>query len=443
MTGTGEKFRMSFRTICAWVLALAVLSAVAPAPALAQRLAPPPAPQATYVVRAGDTLFSIATRYRTDAATLAQLNGIVNPTLIYVGQTLTVPALAGAPASPAPLATATLAPASAPASDAVYIVQPGETLYRIALRYNTSVAHLAAYNKLDSPTMIYGGQRLLIPSGARNSDTVPALPNLPEPFVSVDIAPLPVIQGNTIAITVLSSRAVSLNGTFLDWTIPFAQEGSAYHAVIGIHAMQKPGLFPLTITAVDAGGRQTSMTASIQVAAGKFYYETIPVAASQQGLLAPDIVAAERNQLASLYGAFTPQRYWSGLFMLPTTGNITSVFGSRREYVGAIFNNYHEGVDFWGVGGTPVYAPADGVVVWAQPLKIRGNALIIDHGWGVLSGFYHLAQVEAVTGQRVRQGQVVARIGNTGLSTGSHLHWDLRVRNMNVDPLQWTRRVFP
>ena len=438
---------MSFRTLCAWVLALALFRSTAPAPALAQQLAPPPAPQTAYIVRAGDTLFSIAARYRINAATLAQLNSIVNPTLIYVGQTLTVPALPGAPVSPAPAATAALAPATlapyAPAGDAVCIVQPGETLYRIALRYNTSAANLSAYNKLDSPTMIYAGQRLLIPSGAKNSDTVPALPSLPDPFVSVDIAPLPVIQGNTIAITVLTSRDVSLSGTFLDWTIPFAKEGSAYYAVIGIHAMQKPGLFPMAITAVDASGRQTSMTSSIQVVTGKFFYETIPVAESQQALLAPEIVAAERNQLARLYGAFTPHRYWNGLLTLPTAGRITSLFGSRREYVGAIFNNYHEGIDFWGTGGTPVYAPADGVVVWAQPLKIRGNALIIDHGWGVFSGLYHLSQFEATVGQRVAQGQVVARIGNTGLSTGSHLHWDVRVRTMNVDPLQWTRRVFP
>src|SRR5512136_400100 len=111
---------MSFRTLCAWVVALAMFSTVAPAPALAQQLAPPPAPQTTYVVHAGDTLFSIATRYRTDAATLARLNGIVNPTLIYVGQTLTVPALPGAAAAQAPAATATLAPASAPAGDTVY-----------------------------------------------------------------------------------------------------------------------------------------------------------------------------------------------------------------------------------------------------------------------------------------------------------------------------------
>ena len=422
----------------AWMLALVVMAIAWPLPpASADNLAPPNAAPTPYVVRAGDTLFSIATRYHTTAATLAQLNGIVNPTMIYVGQSLTVPAAPGVPSAPPPTAT------PAPAGDMVYIVRPGETLYRIALRYNTTAWNLAAYNKLDNPTMIYASQRLMIPSGSKNSETVPALPSLPDPFVSVDIAPLPVIQGNTIAVTVLTSRDVALSGTFLDWTLPFAKQGSAYYALIGIHAMQKQGLFPMTLTATDSGGRQTSMTTSVQVVAGKFWYETINMTEAQQALLAPDIVTAERDQLASIYDVFTPQRYWNGLFALPTNGKITSVFGSRRDYVGAEFNKYHEGVDFWGTSGTPVYAPADGVVVLARPLKVRGNAVIIDHGWGVYSGLYHLSEIDVTVGQRVSQGQAVARIGSTGLSTGSHLHWDVRIRNMNVDPLQWTRRIFP
>ena len=426
---------MSSHKLRRWVLALMVMAMLMPAwPVSAQNLVPPSAAPTTYIVRPGDTLFSIATRYHTTAATLAQLNGIVNPTMIYVGQTLNVPA-----ASKAPSPTAT----PAPAGDMVYVVQPGETLFRIALRYNMTAWNLAAYNKLASPTMIYTGQRLMIPSGFKDSETVPALPSLVDPFVSVDIAPLPVIQGNTLAITVLTSRDVALNGTFLDWSIPFVRQGSAYYGLIGIHAMQKSGLFPMTITATDSGGRRTSMTTSIQVLAGKFWYETISVSKELRGLLAPEIVTAERDQLAGIYSAFTPQKYWSGLFTLPTKGNVTSVFGSRRDYVGADFNKYHEGIDFWGVTGTPVYAPADGVVVLAQPLKIRGNALIIDHGWGVYSGFYHLSQLDVKAGQQVKQGQVVARIGSTGLSTGSHLHWDVRIRDQNVDPLQWTRRLFP
>jgi murein DD-endopeptidase MepM/ murein hydrolase activator NlpD len=267
--------------------------------------------------------------------------------------------------------------------------------------------------------------------------------DLPDPFVSVDVAPLPVIQGNTIAITVLTSRDVSLNGTFLDWTIPFAKQGSAYYGLVGVHAMQKVGLFPLTITATDATGKQTSMTTSVQVVAGKFVYELIDLSPEKQALLAPDLVNAERDKLYGILSTFTPTRYWNGLFTVPATGNVTSAFGSRRTYKGGVFANYHEGTDFWGATGMPVYAPADGVVALAGPLAVRGNAILIDHGWGVFSGLYHLSKIEVTAGQRVKQGQLVGRIGSTGLSTGAHLHWDVRVRGLNVDPLQWTRRIFP
>ena len=433
---------MSLRSLRACTLAFALVIAWLPAmnvmPVSAQRFAPPIAgPTTTYIVRPGDTLFSIAARYRTTVTTLAQLNGIVNPTMVYVGQTLIVPATASQ--SLAPSATAT----SAPAGDLVYIVQPGETLYRIAVRYGTTAWTLAAYNKLDSPSVIYAGQRLMIPSGSKNSATVPALPSLPDPFVSVDVAPLPVIQGNTIVVTVLTSKPVSLNGTFLDWAIPFVQEGNAYYGLVGIHAMQKVGLFPLTITATDSTGKRTTMTTSVQVGAGKFAYETINLPPDRQALLAPELVNAERDKLYKIFSAFTRSRYWNGLFTLPTTGGVSSVFGSRRAYSGGIFASYHEGTDFSGTNGVPIHAPADGMIVLAQPLTVRGNAIILDHGWGIFSGLYHMSEINVTVGQRVKQGQVVGKIGGTGLATGPHLHWDLRVRGLNVDPLQWTRRVFP
>jgi murein DD-endopeptidase MepM/ murein hydrolase activator NlpD len=432
---------MVFRRMCAWALALAilVLPLMSAAPASAESVPPAASSPADYVVRAGDTLFSIATRYHTDVPALARLNGIVNPMMIYVGQALTLPAAPASPVAPTPTATAK----SNPAADMVYTVQPGETLFRIALKYSTTASALATYNKLDNPSVVYAGQRLLIPSGSQNSATVPAVSSLPDPFISVDIAPLPVIQGNTIAITVLTSRDVTLNCTFLDWSVPFAKEGSAYHGLVGIHAMQKPGVFPLTLIATSSDGRQATMTTSVQVMAGKFAYEIIKVPADKQGLLAPNLVNAEREKLYKVLNVVTPTRYWNGLFKLPAIGNFSSVFGSRRTYVGGVFTNYHEGTDINASAGSPVYAPADGIVALAEPLTVRGNAILIDHGWGIYSGLYHLSKIEVQVGQFVKQGQVVGRVGTTGLSTGPHLHWDVRVRGLNVDPLQWTRRIFP
>ena len=92
---------------------------------------------------------------------------------------------------------------------------------------------------------------------------------------------------------------------------------------------------------------------------------------------------------------------------------------------------------------TPIYAPAPGVVVWAGPLQVRGNTTIIDHGWGVYTGYWHQAGILVQTGEQVETGQEIGSIGSTGLVTGAHLHWELWVSGVQVDPLQWAREVMP
>lgn len=98
---------------------------------------------------------------------------------------------------------------------------------------------------------------------------------------------------------------------------------------------------------------------------------------------------------------------------------------------------YHEGVDFSAYGGTPIYAPAAGTVVLAERLYVRGGAVIIDHGLGVFSGFYHMSAIHAVAGQDVRPGDLLGEVGTTGLSTGNHLHWDLLINGIWVDAAVW------
>ena len=75
----------------------------------------------------------------------------------------------------------------------------------------------------------------------------------------------------------------------------------------------------------------------------------------------------------------------------------------------------------------------------AEALQVRGMAVIVDHGRGVTSGYWHLSQVNVVEGQMVDPGAVLGLVGNTGLSTGAHLHWEMRVMGIPVDPLQWVR----
>ena len=82
-------------------------------------------------------------------------------------------------------------------------------------------------------------------------------------------------------------------------------------------------------------------------------------------------------------------------------------------------------------------APADGVVALAEPLHIRGNAVILDHGRGIFTGYWHLSEFRVKPGQIVKRGDILGLVGNTGLSTGAHLHWEMRIDGVAVDPLQF------
>jgi murein DD-endopeptidase MepM/ murein hydrolase activator NlpD len=104
---------------------------------------------------------------------------------------------------------------------------------------------------------------------------------------------------------------------------------------------------------------------------------------------------------------------------------------------------FHTGLDFGGGDGLPITAPAAGQVVFAGPLTVRGNATIIDHGWGVYSGFWHQSAIQVQVGQMVEQNEVIGLVGGTGRVTGAHLHWELWVNGIQVDPLDWLIDTYP
>ncbi len=409
-------------------------------PAAAQESAP-----TIYVVQPGDMLSGIALRYGLTTAELAEANGLINPNLIYVGLKLSIPASSGA------------APAAKPAGrlakvvNRLHIVQADETLFSIALKYGTTVRSLLATNQIDQAGLIVPGQQLIIPADATSNQAgvaQPATP-LPSPFTSIEIGSLPLYQGSMLEVTVRASRPISLTGQFGDWNIPFAQDGDHYTGLVGVGAHPvsgvMPGLHSIVITATHDNAVPAVVASNVQIRPGHFNSEYIILSADRQDLLDPALVNAELKKLNDTWTVFNPQRYWNGLFRVPVDKfiKISSPFGTRRSYGGGPMTSYHEGTDFAVPAGTPVYAPADGVVMIAEPLAVRGNAVVIDHGWGIYSGLYHLSEIKVTPGQQVKQGDLVGLSGNTGLSTGAHLHWDIRVRGLNVDALQFTRQVFP
>jgi murein DD-endopeptidase MepM/ murein hydrolase activator NlpD len=388
---------------------------------------------AEYTVQPGDTLAIIARRYGVTTEEVARLNRLANPSLIYVGQRLVIPSKGSRPIADDSSPTGALPTAQRPSGGQVHVVQSGDTLARIAARYGISVWSLAQANQIANPSVIHVGQRLLVPTAEGSS-------NLPPPFLKLDVVPAVAVQGRTVQVWIEMDGDASLSGQFDGRPLFFANVDRQVHTLIAIPAMAAPGPYPLEITAVQ-GVRQASVSSMLYVTPGDFGVQYISLSADKERLLDPELVAQEGRRIHEVTAQPTLPGLWQGPFAVPLAGApaLSAPFGGRRSYNGGPVSSYHAGVDYSVGAGTPVLSPASGRVVLAEALQVRGNAVIVDHGRGVMSGYWHLAQVNVVEGQMVEPGTVLGLVGSTGLSTGAHLHWEMRVMGIPVDPLQWVR----
>lgn len=145
-------------------------------------------------------------------------------------------------------------------------------------------------------------------------------------------------------------------------------------------------------------------------------------------------IAAEKAQAETIYGHFTPIRYWDKPFIQPLDTFITSEYGSARTYNGSL-KSYHGGIDFRARTPIPILAANDGIVVLAQERYYSGGTIIIDHGEGIYTCYFHLSQFNIHVGDRVERGQSIALSGATGRITGPHLHFGMMVYGIQTDPL--------
>jgi murein DD-endopeptidase MepM/ murein hydrolase activator NlpD len=153
----------------------------------------------------------------------------------------------------------------------------------------------------------------------------------------------------------------------------------------------------------------------------------------------------ETRELWELLARTDAKNIWyTGAFSLPVSGaRITAGFADRRVYDladGGSSQSLHNGVDLAAAQGTPVAACGAGRVVLAENRLLTGNSIVIEHLPGVYSLYYHLSQIAVAEGQWVRGGQRIGAVGMTGLATGPHLHWELRVGAQPVDPLAFIGR---
>lgn len=246
-------------------------------------------------------------------------------------------------------------------------------------------------------------------------------------------------QGSTLVIQIRANREVTLTGTLANRPLEFVQLDGTYWALAGFTSWSPVGPHDVVVEARSDLGEVIQATDTVTVTYSAFPVEIIDIPSDREYLLDPAIVVAERKRLDAIYAEFRPDKVWQGVFGYPVQAvTITSAYGARRQYDTG--PGYHAGVDLDGELGDAVFASADGHVALAEFLQVRGGTAIVDHGLGVYSCYAHMSEIFARPGESVSRGQVIGYMGSTGLSTGTHLHWELRVGGIAVDPFEWSRR---
>ncbi|GAB4579629.1 MAG: hypothetical protein Fur0022_23670 [Anaerolineales bacterium] len=372
----------------------------------------------TRTIPYGETLRSLSRRYQISTTQLTKLNRLVSPWELYAGSSLILPVSSG----------------EVPEYNRA-LLGTGETMLELAVRNNVNPWELAEINQLSHIHEVLPGEVLFLPG-----QTLAGPGAFPAPITDVQLSDF--YQGETGVIHIFATDGSTFEGNLRNRTFPFYHLESGHYAGLqGVHALAEPGLYPLTITGTLPNGASFTHSQPVLVRALGYLFETITV---PPALIDPEITQQEEDFVRPMVNQFTPQRYWQGLFLSPSPCPtcINSGFGNRRSYNGSAFTYFHGGVDFPPVA-LEITASADGVVVFADLLEVRGNFTLIDHGWGIFSAYLHQSELYVKAGDSVKAGQVIGLIGNTGRSTGAHLHWEIWVGGVQVNPLTWLDTPFP
>lgn len=249
------------------------------------------------------------------------------------------------------------------------------------------------------------------------------------------ISPHLIQQGKCFSIMVVSAEGIAkLETDFAGQRVRLYKNGDGYKGIIGVPPEQKPGKYKLTLKIT--GNRDVQSRVSIVVALTKFPSVSFWLKPERKKLLAKDLVADEWALVEKVLVVESQEQRWAGKFLLPVKFPVSMKFGTV-ENVNNQQRGQHRGMDLAAPFGTEVAAANNGRVVFAQVLKVFGGTMVIDYGQGIHSLYFHLSKFLAPVGTDVKKGEVVALSGNSGVSSGPHLHWGMSVHNLRVDPMQW------
>jgi len=304
--------------------------------------------------------------------------------------------------------------------------------------------------KLDTTLLADGRHELALAAadaGGRSASTAVTFYVANHPTVlELAFDPPRVDQGRILAVRLNANKKLyDLEGELWEQKFPFYKTADGFASLVGVRASCPPGDYPVVVTGFDAYDQPVKLEGTVAVADGGYLKEKIVIAAPEKKKIFDPALEEKKmleyRKVQSIITRRRDEQLWAGTFIMPAEGRTTSPFGTYRTFsTGG--EERHLGVDLANKEGTPVRAANRGEVMLAEELIVRGKAVVVDHGRGVFTIYNHLSATAVEPGEKVEKGQILGYMGSSGLATGSHLHWEMRVFKWVVDPLEWTQKTF-
>ena len=254
----------------------------------------------------------------------------------------------------------------------------------------------------------------------------------PSLLTAVQLPEASPVPGGIISIAIADASEKPPNVFFNDKRVLVVKNNHLWFAVVGISLSEKPGNHQITL---KSDGQQNLLIEFV-VQSKDYPAQYITLKNKRMVNPNPDDLARIKRERAPIKKALRTWRETDDVdtnFALPVQGRLSSPFGLKR-----FFNNQprnpHSGLDIAAPAGTPITAPAPGVIINTGNYYFNGNTVLLDHGQGLISGYFHMQNIKVKSGQWVSRGDKLGTVGATGRVTGPHLHWNIYLNRSKVDP---------
>jgi len=255
---------------------------------------------------------------------------------------------------------------------------------------------------------------------------------------ALEISQATIKNANTVLLEIKKQNISDVKLTFDKQNINFFKnpfKENTYYALLPISYYQKEKDYRVIVSYIK-NGKKIFEGKSLKVIDGKYKSEVINVPKTKFKPKPSRIQRTKKEyaQAMKVYNSTSKEILWNEDFIYPLNTKITSNFGTKRVYNGKL-KSYHSGTDFRAKNGTPIIASNSGIVKISQNRFYSGNSIVIDHGQGVYSCYFHLSKMNYKVGDIIKKGDILGLSGDTGRVTGPHLHFSFRIHGIQVDPL--------